>query len=189
MSKPGKLRVIAGKWRGTKIPVEDVAALRPTPDRIRETLFNWLQIQILDAICLDLFAGSAALSFEAASREAKHVDCVEQDSRLIKNIQTLAKQLEAKDTIHIHRANAMQWLESCNTQYDIIFLDPPFKQDLILPILQTIKSKALLNTNARVYIEFEKGLDLSAEIKADWEVLKTAHAGEVQAYLLALNSQ
>lgn len=187
MTKPGKLRIIAGKWRNTKIPVENVAALRPTPDRIRETLFNWLQVQILEARCLDLFAGSAALSFEAASREAKLVDCVEKDPRLIANIQSLSKQLQAEKVIQVHCADSMQWLEKCTSKYDIIFLDPPFKQKIIPPILQTIKDKALLNTNARVYVEFEKGFDLIAELQADWEVLKTARAGEVQAYLLALN--
>ncbi len=187
MSKPGKLRIIAGRWRGTKIPVENVVALRPTPDRIRETLFNWLQVKILDANCLDLYAGSAALSLEAASREAKRVDCIEQDPRLITNIQSLSKQLHAEQIIKVHLSDAVQWLEACESKYDIIFLDPPFKQGLILPLLQTIKSKALLNANARVYVEFEKSLDLVSKLDPDWEILKKAHAGEVQAYLLALN--
>ena len=133
-SSPGKIRIIAGKWRGRKLDVIDAPGLRPTPDRIRETLFNWLQHEIVGARCLDLFAGTGALAFEALSRGAVEVTMIEADAKIVAALNKHAATLKSEEHI-IQLADAMSWLKQGIKGFDIIFLDPPFSQDHIESVL------------------------------------------------------
>ena len=125
-SPPGRLRIVAGKWRSRLVPVADVPGLRPTSERIRETLFNWLAPRIEGARCLDLFAGSGALGFEALSRGAASVVFVERDELAANMLQEATRALDAEGATLV-RADARRFLETCPAHYfDLVFLDPPF---------------------------------------------------------------
>jgi 16S rRNA (guanine966-N2)-methyltransferase len=129
-SPPGHVRIIAGKWRGSKLPVIDARGLRPSSDRVRETLFNWLQPHMAGSRVLDLFAGTGALGFEAASRGASAVVMIERDIKLAQALQVSASKLNA-DTIQIHNVDALLWLDQTPKQrFEVVFMDPPFDQDL-----------------------------------------------------------
>jgi 16S rRNA (guanine(966)-N(2))-methyltransferase RsmD len=125
----GEVRIIGGQWKRSKLPVPDLPGLRPTPDRIRETLFNWLG-QTLDGWrVLDAFAGSGALGFEAASRGADSVVMIEREAALVDSLRASQKRLQAT-AITLHRANALNWMTACADRFDLVFLDPPFADDL-----------------------------------------------------------
>lgn len=127
---PGSVRIIGGRWRGTKLPVPDVGGLRPTADRVRETLFNWLQPALPGARVLDLFAGSGALGLEALSRGAREAHFVEQDARAYDALRESVARLDAGAVAHVHRADALAWLRApLHGRFDIVFLDPPFTAD------------------------------------------------------------
>lgn len=180
MSYPGKLRIIAGKWRGRRLQAPDRPALRPTPARARETLFNWLRDDILGARCLDLFAGSGALGFEALSRGAAMAVMVESDAGLITALREQAARLDS----HGHRiepAEALDWLQrAACAPFDVIFLDPPFKRGLIAGCCALISEGALLNDHGVVYIEAERGL----APPPGWETIKQGRAAQVQFGLI-----
>ena len=179
MALPGKIRIIAGQWRGRKLEVLDAPGLRPTPDRVRETLFNWLQMDVAGATCLDLFAGTGALGFEALSRGASAVVMVESHAPLYKKLVEHAERLGSEHH-DIQQADALSWLQQTGKQFDIIFLDPPFKQGLIERCCEIIKQHDLLKPGGKLYIEAEQGLAMPA----GWEVLKHKQAGQVQSVLL-----
>jgi 16S rRNA (guanine(966)-N(2))-methyltransferase RsmD len=125
----GEVRIIGGQWKRSKLPVPDLPGLRPTPDRIRETIFNWLG-QTLDGWrVLDAFAGSGALGFEAASRGADSVVMIEREAALVDSLRASQKRLQAA-AITLHRANALNWMTACSDRFDLVFLDPPFADDL-----------------------------------------------------------
>lgn len=127
----GHVRIIGGRWRGTKLPVADVAGLRPTADRVRETVFNWLQPVLPGARVLDLFAGSGAFGLEAVSRGAREAHLVEQDARASQSLRASVERLQAGDTVHLHRADALAWLRvPLHGRFDVVFLDPPFTAGL-----------------------------------------------------------
>src|SRR6185312_11393174 len=126
-SAPGKLRIIGGTLRGSRIAVPDFPGLRPTPDRVRETLFNWLAPVIDGAQCLDLFAGTGALGIEALSRGAAQVDFVESDARLADLLRANLTRL--KQDAQVHVGDAMRHLAQVSSRYDLVFLDPPFAAD------------------------------------------------------------
>jgi 16S rRNA (guanine966-N2)-methyltransferase len=174
-----KIRIIAGKWRGRKLEVVESPSLRPTPDRVRETLFNWIQQEIVGARCLDLFAGTGALTFEALSRDASEVILVESDPKIIESLNRQAETLGSKDHT-IQLAEAMDWLKQGIKGFDIIFLDPPFNQGYIEKCCALIIEESLLNTSGLVYIESEKGLALPD----GWRVKKQKNAGQVQSLLI-----
>ena len=180
MAKPGKVRIITGQWRGRKLDVVDLPGLRPTPDRVRETLFNWLQMEIPAAICLDLFAGTGALGFEALSRDAAEVVLVESNRTLYEQLQSQALLLGSNRHV-IQHTDALRWLQQTTKQFDIIFLDPPFKQGFIENCCQHILERNLLKSNGKIYIEAEKGLELPTA----WRVIQHKQAGQVQSALLA----
>jgi 16S rRNA (guanine966-N2)-methyltransferase len=148
---PGHVRIIAGQWRGSKLPVLDVLGLRPSSDRVRETLFNWLQQQIAGKRVLDLFAGTGALGFEAASRGAAEVLMIERDPRLVDILNASANKLKAEN-IRVLAADALSWLSSSSTApFDIVFIDPPFTAELWNEVMaKTIPKLAPL---AWVYVE------------------------------------
>ena len=123
----GAVRIIGGEWRGTRLPVADRDGLRPTSDRVRETLFNWLQQKIAGARVMDLFAGSGALGFEAASRGAREAFLVEQDPAVADTLRDTVTRLKAGGRVHIVQADALAWLQApLHGRFDLVFVDPPF---------------------------------------------------------------
>jgi len=176
----GKLRIIGGTWRSRLLPVIIAQGLRPTTDRIRETVFNWLQSDIPGSRCLDLFAGSGALGFEAASRGASEVVMVENAAETFKQLQHNVEKLAAtqvkllrQDALH-YLSQALQGAESAKTvDFDIVFLDPPYD----CALLQTVISLLILSAGTKVYLEARKGDDI--DVPDNWLLLKDKTAGQV----------
>ncbi len=171
------VRIIGGKWRRRLIHFPGVADLRPTPDRMRETLFNWLGQDLTGETCLDLFAGSGALGFEAASRGARQVVMVERDVRIFRALQSTHTMLGATQ-VELVRADASAFLRSDARRYDVVFLDPPYRLDLLpflLPLLP-----GLLNRGSRVYLESD-GLP---DLPQGCEVMRRSRAGRVHGLLI-----
>jgi 16S rRNA (guanine966-N2)-methyltransferase len=135
----GHVRIIGGRWRGTRLPVPDLPGLRPTPDRVRETLFNWLQPALPGARVLDLFAGSGALGLEAVSRGAREALLVERDPALIEALHATVKRLDAGDAVHVLRADAVSLLRTpLHGRFDVVFVDPPFADAAWAPVLSAL---------------------------------------------------
>jgi 16S rRNA (guanine966-N2)-methyltransferase len=150
---PGSIRLIAGRWRGRKLPVPDLPGLRPSGDRGRETLFNWLQPWVDGAVCLDLFAGSGALGFEAASRGATHVDLVEIAPLAVSSMVESAAMLNARQ-VEVHRSNALSFLGDVpQGRYDLVFLDPPFDSGLAIQAMTRIVDSDCVKDGGFVYVE------------------------------------
>lgn len=179
----GKVRIIGGEWRGRKLAVPEKQGLRPTPDRVRETLFNWLQWQVPASRCLDLFAGTGALGVEAASRGAKQVVLVEKDRNIADG---LRQQLApfASEKVKVIQADALQYLQKSPIEpFNIVFLDPPFQQNLLAPCCELLESTGWLAPNALIYLEAE--IELQALIlPKSWTVIKQQRAGQVASYLV-----
>jgi len=177
----GRLRVIAGKWRSRRIAFPDREGLRPTPDRVRETVFNWLQADIPGSRCLDVFAGSGALGFEAASRGASHVVMIEQGREAAAALKKNIELLEAAN-MELVVADALNWLAHNERVFDIVFLDPPFSTGLLNRSCELLESGQSLAKNAKIYVEH--ALDSDGPVVPDnWECLKSRSAGQV-AYKL-----
>ena len=171
----GKVRIIAGRFRGSKLDVRDAPGLRPSSDRVRETLFNWLQPHLPGARCLDLFAGSGALGFEAASRGAGFVQLVERDPALAQALRDAAARLQA-DTVRVHCGDALARLrEPPATPFDIVFVDPPFDAGLHVPALAALGP--WLAPGARVYVESAAGREPAPP--AGWTLLREGRTREV----------
>ena len=149
----GKIRITGGQWRGRKLSVPDLPGLRPTGDRARETLFNWLQSRIRGARCLDLFAGTGALGLEAASRGAAAVTLVEQDRELAGRLGRIAADWPGGELIEVICADALAWLPGAQGPFDLVFVDPPFAGELHLRVLEHLARPGLLDPDARVYLE------------------------------------
>ena len=175
----GKIRIIGGKWRGRKLSVPDLPGLRPTPGRVRETLFNWLQPHIEGSRCLDLYAGTGALGLEARSRGAAHVTFVEHDSLLVKQ---LNENIDAFgiDNVRVEQADAQNWLNDTTQKFETVFLDPPFSQGLIDQTCRLLLAHECLYPRASVYIEGEKGMN----VPAGFSIIKQGTAGQVRFMLL-----
>lgn len=158
-SEMGEVRIIGGDWRGRKLPVLTAEGLRPTSDRVRETLFNWLQFETPGASCLDVFSGSGALGFEALSRGAKQVIFLELAAANAKQLKTNLSTLKA-DQAEVVQADSLQWLaQPANQVFDVIFLDPPFHQGLMQPAVDLLFKNGYANDRSWLYIEQEKQLD------------------------------
>jgi 16S rRNA (guanine966-N2)-methyltransferase len=178
-----KLRIIGGIWRGRKIRFLPVSGLRPTPDRIRETLFNWLAPDIRGARCLDLFAGSGALSFEALSRGAQTAVMIEQSSQIITVLSENATFLKTT-AAEFHCVSFPDGVAQLKfSPFDIVFLDPPFRQQLVGLCCQWLVEHAWLKPNALIYIEAEAELD-PLPLPASWQVLRSRKAGAVGYHLI-----
>jgi 16S rRNA (guanine966-N2)-methyltransferase len=179
---PGQVRIIGGMLRGRRIPVPDVPGLRPTPDRVRETLFNWLAPRIAGARVLDLFAGTGALGIEAASRGAAAVTLVEAQRgaqvALRDTLQRLALP-EAK----LVAGDALTFLSSGAGQFDVIFLDPPFAANLLVPALTAIHHHKTLAAGGFCYLEHPRAAPLPT-VPEGWLVHRSGQAGEVGYHLL-----
>ncbi|RKZ90521.1 MAG: 16S rRNA (guanine(966)-N(2))-methyltransferase RsmD [Candidatus Parabeggiatoa sp. nov. 1] len=179
----GKIRIIAGQWRGRKLQVPNKPGLRPTPDRVRETLFNWLAMQLPGSRCLDLFAGSGALGIEAASRGAKQVLLVEKEHDIVQGLKQQVATL-APDNIEIICADAMQFLQKTPSAFDIVFLDPPYERDLLSPCCTLLEQRGWLNPHALIYLEAERSLGIPS-LPASWQVIRRQMAGQVAVFLAA----
>ena len=176
-----EIRIIGGKWRKRKLSLEISTELRPTKDRVRETLFNWLAPYIVGSRCLDCFAGTGALGFEALSRGASHVTFIDKSSKIIKKLKENAKILSAEN-IDYYLAEMPNFKKKLDP-YDIIFLDPPYHKNLIEPCLNFLEKNNLLKDNTLIYIETEKTFS-PLSIPENWLVLKENQAGQVAYYLL-----
>jgi 16S rRNA (guanine966-N2)-methyltransferase len=175
---PGSVRIIAGEWRGRRIPIVDETAVRPTPDRVRETVFNWLQEKIEGARVLDLYAGTGALGFEALSRGAAEAWFVEQDARLVEALGAQAGTFGAKP--RIVRQDAAAFLRGRALQrFDLVFLDPPYAMP-VEPLLDLLP--AWLADEGLAYIERPLPAGLPALAAGEWR--KRSHAGAVEYGLL-----
>ncbi len=172
------VRIIGGQWRRRVLRFPESEGLRPTPDRVRETLFNWLGQTLDGQHCLDLFAGSGALGFEAASRGAARVVMVEMTPRVLASLNDNAELLKATAQVEIRRMDALQYLSSTQAKFDLIFLDPPYHKGWI-PRLAPFLPK-VLNENAAVYVEAEHEI----EALGDWRTVRHGKAGEVHFHLL-----
>jgi 16S rRNA (guanine966-N2)-methyltransferase len=175
------LRVIGGRWRGTILSFPPVPGLRPTSDRVRETLFNWLQPVIAGARCLDLFAGSGALGFEAASRGAAAVVMVEQNRLAVAGLRFNSNRLGAS-VVRVVQADALQWLRRERQVFDVVFLDPPFGHKLLPKTLELLSGSGRLADGAHVYMERERVLGELA-LPPGWELFRAMSAGAVACSL------
>ncbi len=185
MAKTNKLRIIAGDWRSRQLVFADAPGLRPTPARVRETLFNWLQADVASSQCLDLFAGSGALGFEAASRSARSVVMVENNAQACRLINDNKVKLSAEQ-VKLVQTDVFKFLAGDAMSFDVVFLDPPFSKGMAQQVCQWLEDKGWLNTEAKIYVEVESKLVLDA-IPENWQCLKHKTAGEVGYYLFKRN--
>ena len=186
VKKPNTLRIIGGTWRGRKLRFPEVDGLRPTPDRVRETLFNWLQPVISGARCLDLFSGSGALGFEALSRGAASVVMVERDGSAVNQLRENIAILKTTDAQVIQR-DALAFLTNGRgdaAPFDVVFLDPPYHQHLIDSCCASLEQHGWLAPHAHLYIETERSLT-QLRLPASFTVTRDKAAGQVAYRLIA----
>lgn len=188
--KPGTVRIIGGRWRGRRLPVPDVPGLRPSGDRGRETLFNWLTPYVRGARCVDLFAGSGVLGFEAASRGAASVVLIEKAAAAAGTLKNNLEMLQTGDkdlNVRILNMDALAWLETCEPQsLDLVFVDPPFGSGLEKRSLELVFDNDCLAEGALVYLETARNSgDFSPG--PGWETVKEKSVGDVQMRLLKKN--
>jgi len=177
--KSNSIRIIAGNWRGRRLPVLDADGLRPTTDRVRETLFNWLMHDIAGASCLDLFAGSGALGLESLSRGADYVQFFESNRTAADNIQACLEQLGcATDMAKVVNQNALAALTvRPQRQFNVVFLDPPFEAEYLQDAVRLLDANDWLEDDALIYIErAAKGSDI--EIPQSWQLFKQGKVGQ-----------
>ncbi len=172
----GKLRIVGGTLRGSRIDVIDRDGLRPTSDRVRETLFNWLAPIIEGARCLDLFAGTGALGIEAISRGAAECTFIERDRDLARQLETTLSRLKLANA-RVVNADAMNWLNGSAQAFDLVFLDPPFAHDLWAAAAARLESSGWLATEASIHIESSTGGVFA--LPPNWRLHREAQAGAV----------
>lgn len=186
-TKPGFVRIIGGEWRGRRLPVADLPGLRPTGDRARETLFNWLQPWLRGARCADLFAGTGALGLEAASRGAAEVTLVDNTPLAVQALKAALVKLGVpgpKAGLHLAETDALRWLNlQPPRSLDIIFIDPPFGSRLETQALDLVVSRNLLDDGGLVYIETARNAP-PLHPGLGWEILREKTLGEVRMLLL-----
>jgi len=182
-SQPGRLRIVAGNWRSRLLEIADVPGLRPTSERIRETLFNWLAPRIQGAQCLDLFAGTGALGLEALSRGAGSTIFVEKSAlaarKLIENIEAL--DVSGANVLQMDARTYLR--EEATGPFDIVFLDPPFAADALEELCRLLQRQALLATDALIYIEQDRARP-EVELPPGWQKTKNKTAGNVRYMLV-----
>jgi len=176
-ARSNSVRIIGGEWRRRLIRFPGSADLRPTPDRMRETLFNWLGQDLTGMTCLDLFAGSGALGFEAASRGAKQVVMVERDAQIFRALQATHTMLGAGQ-VELARADALAFLQSDARRYDVVFLDPPYHLNLLPRVLSLLPGR--LDSGSCVYLESDR----QPELPEGYELLRQSRAGRVHGLLI-----
>ncbi|HAT1570237.1 TPA: 16S rRNA (guanine(966)-N(2))-methyltransferase [Kluyvera cryocrescens] len=186
MKKPtsggsGQIRIIGGQWRGRKLPVPDSPGLRPTTDRVRETLFNWLAPSMVDARCLDCFAGSGALGLEALSRYAASTTLLEMERHVAQQLQKNLATLKAEHG-KVVNTNTLTYLNQSGTPHDVVFVDPPFRKGLLEETLNLLEVNGWLADSALIYVESEVENGMPP-VPANWELHREKIAGQV-AYRL-----
>ncbi len=181
----GAVRIIAGRWRRRRLPVAAAGAVRPTPDRVRETLFNWLGAGVEGRRCLDLFAGTGALGFEAASRGAKAVVMVERDPGAAAALERAARALGA-DNVEVVRADALGWAPPAGVRFDIVFLDPPWSGPAPETALARLAGADALAAGCMAYLETDRA-PTDIELPPGWRFLRTRRAGRVGYHLASRN--
>ena len=179
------IRVIGGSMRGRRWRFPDIPDIRPTPDRVRETLFNWLGTHVPNARCLDLFAGSGALGLESLSRGASGVVFVEQHVAIARALEAVIAEWNVQGA-QVVRADAFSYLRGAAQPFDIVFLDPPFAAGLVAPAAAVLEERGWLAPDALIYLESGAREPLPALPQA-WEQRKAKQAGEVGYYLYARN--
>ena len=177
-----QIRIIGGQWRSRRLEFPDAPGVRPTPDRVRETLFNWLAPMLPGARCLDLFAGSGALGIEALSRGAAEVVFVERDPAAVRALRDNLARLKAENG-RVELAEALTWLRQPATPFEIVLLDPPFGAGLLEPVCAALEAGGWLQATAWIYLEAEAGWR-PASLPAHWTLHREKTAGMV-AYRLA----
>lgn len=178
-----RVRIIGGTHRGRCLDFPDHEGLRPTADRVRETLFNWLSPVLEGSRCLDLFAGSGALGFEAASRGARKVVMIEASASVARQLEENARLLGAGEQVSVIRADALTWLPRDTGLYDVVFVDPPFADDLAPGVLKSLAASGRLAAGARIYVEQDARQSLP--LPDGWQVLREKKAGQVAYRLIA----
>jgi len=177
------LRIIGGSWRGRRLRFPAATLIRPTPDRVRETLFNWLGARIVGARCLDLFAGSGALGLEALSRGAAHVTFVEHDTVAVRALQATLAEWGARDA-RVERCDALAFLAVAAPPVDVAFLDPPFASSLLGEAAALLERNGWLSEAALIYVECA-AREAPPPLPERWLPLKAKRAGEVGYHLYA----
>lgn len=194
------VRIIGGMWRSRRVHFADDSGVRPTPDRVRETLFNWLRNEVVGARCLDLFAGSGVLGLEALSRGALHATFVEKSATAAQLIRDCLTTFGGSGVVI--ETDAARWLSQSTPaaasqqdpagvrarQFDLVFLDPPFGQGWLPRILEALQGGGWVASGALIYLECERGLGAPA-LPCGWEMLKSKSAGEVGYHLARVSSQ
>ena len=174
---PGYVRIIGGRWRGTRLPVPQKPGLRPTSDRVRETLYNWLLPVLPGAKVLDLFAGSGALGLEAVSRGAGSVQLVEADPQLAQALEAAAARLHASMQVRVHRGDALAWLRgSGESDFDLAFLDPPFEANLWPAVLELLPARMA----AEAWLYVESPAEHTPDVPAEWALHRESGTREVR---------
>jgi len=182
MNLPREVRIIGGQWKRSKLPVADSPGLRPTPDRVRETLFNWLGQDLSGWRCLDAFAGSGSLGFEAASRGAAEVVLVERDPRIVRSLRESQQRLQAT-ALRVEAADALAVLRRANPQsFELVFIDPPFDAKLFDVALAAAANVVV--PGGFIYLEADRAYDDAAVAPIGLRVHRHARAGAVHFHLL-----
>lgn len=178
-SNSSSLRIIGGEWRGRRLQFPEIEGLRPTPDRVRETLFNWLMPVIAGARCLDLFAGSGALGLEALSRGAASVTFVDLSRQVKQSIEANLALLKT-NRARVYASDALSWTQQAPAeQFDILFLDPPFRKQMLTACCETLEARGMLAPGAYIYIEAEEELTRLI-VPGTWRLHRHQRAGQVQ---------
>ena len=180
------VRIIGGTWRGRRVTFPDTPGLRPTPDRVRETLFNWLQSSIVDSRCLDLFAGSGALGLEALSRGAREVVFVEQAQLTARALQTELQRLGGTAKARVMEMGAARFLRTPGERFDVVLLDPPFGVGALAEYVLKLDAGGWVKAGGLVYLEGERSAGVPL-LPPHWELLKAKSAGKVGYHLARVN--
>lgn len=182
----GEIRLIGGQWRGRRLKVHDKEGLRPTTDRLKETLFNWLMTDVRNANVLDAFAGAGSLGFEAASRGAVAVTCIEKNKQAAQQLKENCQVLNASAQITVKQGDFFQQVRQLNGPFNLVFVDPPFHKNLVEPALMSLLDNDLLAAGTMLYIEQEQGAGFNlanSELQHRFVLTKQKDAGQVNAQL------
>ena len=174
----GQVRIIGGQWRSRKLPVHDVEGLRPTTDRVKETVFNWLAPYVVDADCLDLFAGSGGLSFEALSRYAQSALLLEKDRTAAKQLSKNLALLKCTNADVINSDSLTFLAKTATNKFSLVFIDPPFRKNLLEQSCQLLEQNDWLTDDAIIYLEMESEL-AQVNLPPNWQCLREKNAGQV----------
>lgn len=183
---PHEVRIIGGQWKRTKLPVVDAPGLRPTPDRVRETLFNWLGQDLEGWRCLDAYAGSGALGFEAASRGASEVVLIEREAKLVRGLKAVRERLKA-ETVRVEAGDALAWMARCAPQrFDLVFIDPPFDADVFGSALQA--ATRVVVPDGFIYLEADRAFTHPESLGPGLRLHRHGKAGAVHYHLMQRSS-